>query len=371
MIRTAIVYGTRPEAIKLAPLSKLLQQDGRFVNKNVFTMQHENHAEKVFKLVAGSDSKSISLKPSLGSLSERMSHLMLSLEQTEATSRDNLDYLLIQGDTLTAFCGALHGFLSGIKIVHIEAGLRTANHLSPFPEEGLRRMITSMASLHFAPTQTAFKLLEKVASKNQKIFLSGNTVIDAVRISMEGTLLNQDKINRQVLITLHRRENWSKVATVASAILQLSEEFPKTTFNWIMHPNKEIQKIIQDTFCRANNVRVFEPQGYRETLSLISQSDLIMTDSGGIQEESTFFGAPLMILREETERPEVLQSGNGILVGANPVSIMEIGRKLLSDDSELRKMSTKSLPYGDGFAADKIVEHIYKDFQNRSPMTTE
>lgn len=359
MIRSAIIYGTRPEAIKLAPLSKKLDEHDGFENVAVFTGQHEKHAQDLFEHLSSTPSVSITPPNRELSITSRMGETLRLLDNEKIISADAIDLVLIQGDTLTSFAGAMHGFMNGIKVGHVEAGLRTNTHLRPFPEEGFRRMITQISDFHFAPTQRALQVLLGTISPTQKAFMVGNTVIDAVKeIDSKIEKRPLALLEKNALITVHRRENWSKLKQIADAIRDLSLVFEDWRFLWVMHPNPSLQKDLKKTLREVPNISLLAPMDYKETIQAISLANIIFTDSGGIQEESTFYGKPILVLREETERMEVLEAGNGILVGSDRENIFTEASRLMANTKELQSMSFQSFPYGRGYSSEKIISAI-------------
>jgi len=299
------------------------------------------------------------------SLSKINSQLILKLEKILQKSKPDL--VLVQGDTTTTFSGALAAFYQKIKVGHIEAGLRTGKKYYPYPEEMNRRLTTVLADYHFAPTKNAVQDLYKEGIAKNKIFLSGNTVIDTLMLMQNKRFqFSDDRINKAIskgkkilLVTMHRRENWGEpLVNLSQALFNLSKKQTDLAIVFPLHKNPQIRNIVYKYLHEEESIILSEPLDYQEMANMMSLSNLVLTDSGGIQEEAPALGKPVLILRSETERPEVVQIGAAKLVGTKTDNIEKEIEKLLFDDAEYQKMVKNKSPYGDGQAAKRIMEYI-------------
>ena len=342
-----VAYGTRPEIIKLFPVVNELKVQ-KLPFKTLFTGQQRDLYE---------DTKNLVPKPDF-SFSEYFSgenkHNTLGVsfikicEAAEKLFNEHpFDIIIIQGDTTTAWALAQMAFYNGIKIAHVEAGLRTFDLKNPYPEELNRTLITQLTYLNFAPTKQAYKNLISFGAKN--VYLVGNTIVDAVNYFKASLGLHEDKSNK-VLVTLHRRENHKIMGRLFDELQIVAEKNPELELIFPMHPNPEVKK--HKSRFKAKNIQVIPPIGYPEMLKLISQTLFIISDSGGIQEESTCFNKKIIVVRKKTERPETIEIGLGQLAGKNIQGFIEWAKTPLSQ-------STKS-PYGDGDAAKKIVQILHE-----------
>lgn len=360
-MKISVVFGTRPEVIKLACLIKQLETQ-KGVELNVcFTGQHK---EMVLPLIHFFELK-------VDRYLELMQH-----NQTLATLTANVvsamdkyfddvkpDIVFVQGDTTTALCSALAGFYRKIKVAHVEAGLRTHNMHSPFPEEMNRSVISLMTDFHFAPTEGAKKNLLKEMVVEEKILVTGNTVIDALLFTLQkvkdncqykiGTEFNHKQI---VLITGHRRENFGDgFENICRAIKELAAKFPSYTFIYPVHLNPNVQEPVKRILNGLQNVQLLPPMGYIQFTQLMQKSYLILTDSGGIQEEAPALGKPVLVMRDTTERPEAIEAGTARLIGTEQQDIVHHVSELITDSGLYKKMATAKNPFGDGTASAQIV----------------
>jgi len=299
------------------------------------------------------------------SLSKINSQLLLKLEKI--LQKSNPDLVLVQGDTTTTFSGALAAFYQKIKVGHIEAGLRTGKKYYPYPEEINRRLTTVLADYHFAPSKNAVQDLYKEGIAKNKIFLSGNTVIDTLMLMQNKRFrFSDERINNAItrgkkilLVTMHRRENWGEpLVNLSQALFNLSKKQTDLVIVFPLHKNPQIRDIVYKYLHEEDSIILSEPFDYQEMANMMSLSNLVLTDSGGIQEEAPALGKPVLILRSETERPEVVQIGAAKLVGTKTDNIEKEIEKLLFDDAEYQKMVKNKSPYGDGQAAKRIMEYI-------------
>ena len=360
----SVVIGTRPEAIKLAPVVLALKKSVHFQVRVILTGQHKEMVEQVMNLFNLKEDINLKLMKQNQSLSYIISK---SLEGLNEEFKNNFpDLILVQGDTSTAFAGALAGFNEKICVGHVEAGLRTHNLLDPFPEEANRRLISQISSLHFAPTKKAYKNLKK-AGVSGEIHLTGNTVIDSLLIISKK---NNDKSYEEfksldgkkvILTTIHRRENWgSNLENIANAILEISKN-KDIEFLLPLHKNKKVRDPFNRILGDINNIKLVEPLDYDKLIYVMQKSFLILTDSGGIQEEAPSLGKPILVLRDTTEREEAIESGCAKLIGTNKEKITKEVNSLLNNRRKYELMAKASNPFGDGNSSNRIVE-ICKNF---------
>ncbi len=359
--RVCITLGTRPEAIKMAPVIQAFQRSLSFESQVILTGQHREMVEQVmhlFNLKADWDLEIMQPGQSLSDITCR------SLRGLEALFQQvQPELVLVQGDTTTAFAAALAAFYQKILVGHVEAGLRTDNLLNPYPEEANRRLISQLSHLHFAPTPTAVENLQRSGVLG-KIYQTGNTVIDALlSVAKQQPDCNVRGLDweryRTLLATVHRRENWDEpLHLIAQGFLQILETFPDTALLLPLHRNPIVREPLQALL--GNHPRIFltEPLNYRELVGAIQRSYLLLTDSGGLQEEAPSLGKPVLVLRETTERPEAIAAGTAKLVGTNPVQIVAAATELLSNPDAYQAMATAINPFGDGRAAERICQIV-------------
>lgn len=369
-----VFMGTRPEAIKLAPVVAALRGASDLRCTVVATGQHKELFRQVadtFGLAVDADLEVMRPNQTLAGLTAR---LMDAIDdQLESVQPD---MALVQGDTTTVLVASLACFYRRIPIGHVEAGLRTGNIWSPFPEEVNRRLATPLATLHFAPTEAARAALLREAVPEDTISVTGNTVIDALRLEVAtqarnpalrarideelGELVGADWAHvPMVLITGHRRENFGDgVEQICRALATVAERFPDHRFVYPVHLNPNVLDHVNRLLGRVSNVRLIAPQGYRNFVALMVHCRLVLTDSGGVQEEAPSLGKPVLVMRDTTERPEGVAAGTAVLTGPNARAIIEHTTRLLTDDAAYRSMATARNPYGDGHAAERIVERI-------------
>lgn len=363
LVHVMAVFGTRPEAIKMAPVIKCLQQDARFRVTCVVTAQHREMLDQVldlFKLKPEYDLNVMQANQTLAGLTSRV------LEGLNGVlDKCRPDFLLSQGDTTTAFVAGLAAFYHQVSVGHIEAGLRTDNIYDPFPEEMNRRLLTRIAELQFAPTVRAQENLLKEGINPASIYLTGNTVTDALRLICQelpegfadNVKLDSDK--RVLLVETHRRENLgAPMAAICRALLRIVQDFKDVQLVFSVHRNPKVREVVMPALQGRERIHLLEPVSYPELLRFMRGSYLIMTDSGGIQEEAPSLGVPALVLRNTTERPEGIESGNALLVGTNEEAIYKQAASLLSDKQRYSQMSQAASPYGDGHASERIAQAI-------------
>lgn len=362
------VFGTRPEAIKLAPLLKYLQQDGAFDLKVCVTAQHRQMLDQVLALFEIQPDFDLDLMQSEQDLSALSARILSSLRPVFAEYRPNL--VLVHGDTTTAFASALSAFYHQIPVAHIEAGLRTHNIHSPFPEEANRRLITGIAQWHFAPTATAKQNLLNEGIRADRIWVTGNTVIDALSATLQKLAQTPalvkafaerypflDSKKRLILVTVHRRENLGAgLVQICDALSNLAGRHSDLQIVYPVHPNPSVREVVYSRLGNLSNLFLLEPQDYLPFISLMARAELILTDSGGIQEEATALAKKILVLRETSERPEAVEFGTARVIGTDSRRIIENVERLLSEQSGCSISRAMQNPYGDGQASARIVE---------------
>jgi UDP-N-acetylglucosamine 2-epimerase (non-hydrolysing) len=378
----AVFMGTRPEAIKLAPVVAALRSANDFHCSVIATGQHKEMFRQVadtFGFTVDADLDVMRPNQTLAGLTARLMHAVDGwLESVRP------DMALVQGDTTTVLVASLACFYRRIPIGHVEAGLRTGNIWSPFPEEVNRRLATPLVTLHFAPTAAARTALLREAVPKDSISVTGNTVIDALhfevatqasdaalraRIDEElSLLLGADWAQvPMVLITGHRRENFGNgIEQICQALAALAERFPDHRLVYPVHLNPNVLEHVNRLLGGLSNVRLIAPQGYRNFVALMAHCRLVLTDSGGVQEEAPSLGKPVLVMRDTTERPEGVAAGTALLTGPNASAILEHTTRLLTDENAYRSMATARNPYGDGHAAERIVQRIRRYFEART-----
>jgi len=375
-----LIFGTRPEAIKMAPLAKALQKNAQFDVITCVTAQHRQMLDQVLVFFNIRPDVDLDLMQPNQTLSDFAAHALRRLSST--LSEIKPDLILVQGDTTTAFAGALAAFYQKIPVGHVEAGLRTGDLCAPFPEEANRHLISVLARWHFAPTKRAETQLLSEGIPQESVFITGNTVIDALydglallkkNDSLRQTLdvWFQKEISRAnqvdsgksrvILITGHRRENFGEgFESICSAIRELALRHPKDIFIYPVHLNPNVQAPVQKILQGLPNVSLLPPVEYPKMLYLLSKTYMILTDSGGIQEEAPSLKIPTLVMRDKTERPEGVTLGALRLVGNTKAKIVEEASELLENISLYRRMQIEMSPYGDGKAAQRIVGLLQK-----------
>jgi len=364
--------GTRPEGIKLAPVVELLKkQSNTFKFKICSTGQHKEMLDQVFSFFEVNPDYDLNLMTkdqSLGYLSSRILNKM-----NEVLDSTNPDLILIQGDTTTAFLTALSGFYRGVKVGHVEAGLRTYDKYNPFPEEINRQLISRVANFHFAPTKKAYDNLVSENINNKNIAITGNTIVDAILwgikkiLNSKKTMENKELLkglNRDrkiILVTMHRRESFGReIENVCKALKIISGKYEGIQIVYPVHLNPNIRKPVFKLLGKADNIKLIDPLDYESFLWLMSRSYFIITDSGGVQEEAPTLKKPVLVIRKKTERTESVDMGISKLVGTETRNIINNISELLDDKDSYKKMVSDKNPYGDGNAAKKILDFILK-----------
>ena len=361
-----VILGTRPEAIKLAPVILKLRKNPEY---NVLVCNTEQQKELSNQTLGffgiNADFKLDVMRPNQ-TLAGVQSRILTALSDVYANNK--IDATIVQGDTMTVFCGALVSFYNRVPVFHVEAGLRSYDLFEPFPEEAMRQMTARITDLHFAPTQLAYDSLKREDIKPEKIYLTGNTVIDALSCLTEDTLNSaRQKLesrgvvlnDKLVLITAHRRENHGeRLDRILTAITTLTEKYPDHQFVLPVHPNPNVHDKVYATLEKLPNVILTEPLDYPELVCLMKNTKLVLTDSGGIQEEAPTFGNPVLVMRYETERTEGVSAGFAKLVGADIDKILSESDAILSCDKSETRLDGSKNPYGDGHASEKIADAI-------------
>lgn len=353
-----VVVGTRPEAIKLAPLVRRLREVEGLVIRLVATGQHRGLLAQALGEFGLEPDVDLALMQPGQSLANLTARALTALDETIAAEEPDL--VLAQGDTSTVLAAGLASFYRRVPFGHVEAGLRTGDPARPFPEEMNRVLAGHLATVHFAPTERARANLLREGRDPATVHLTGNTGIDALRWVV-GSLKPDPKPGgrRTVLVTAHRRENLGRpLAGICAAIAGLVDRHPDARVVLPVHPNPAVRAVVADRLGRLDRVELVDPVGYRAFVALMRASFLILTDSGGIQEEGPSLGIPVLVLREATERPEAISAGTARLVGTDPTVIAEAVDRLWGDPAAYRAVATAANPYGDGFAAERIARVV-------------
>lgn len=355
MKRILSVFGTRPEAIKMAPVVLSLKNDPSFDSRVCVTAQHREMLDSVLNTFAITPEFDLSIMKSGQTLSYITQAVINGVDKVTDDFRP--DVLLVHGDTTTAFAAALVGFYKGIKVCHIEAGLRSGDILSPFPEEFNRRAVASLSSFHFAPTDRAVCNLLSEGVAKERISLVGNTVIDALLMSLRRPSAMTLPASPFLLMTVHRREHADEdVISIFKGIRKVLDEYPSVKLIYPVHKNPRFYDIARKMFDNAENIYLCEPLEVSDFHHLLSKCRFVITDSGGIQEEAAFLGKPVLVVRKNTERQEAAAYGTLRLVGTSSDTIYAECKRLLNDDTAYAKASIPCDLYGDGSAAARIVD---------------
>ena len=361
-----LVFGTRPEAIKMAPLAKKLAADDRFESKVVVTGQHREMLDQVLQAFSIVPDYDLNIMHQGQTLSEITSRVLEKL--TTILLKERPDILLVHGDTTTTFSAALAAFYQQIPIGHVEAGLRTWDKYSPFPEEMNRQLADDLTDLYFAPTMKSKENLVKESHSEKYLYVTGNTAIDAMENTIDKNYTIPSAVSkgrkRIVLVTMHRRENLGEpMQAVFNAIKKAAIDYPDTQFIFPMHKNPAVRKVAQETLGSLENISLIEPLDVIDFHNYAKQSYLILTDSGGVQEEAPSLGVPVLVLRDQTERPEGVAAGTLRLVGTGSETVYATIKELFEDSAAYEKIAKASNPYGDGKASERITEAIAHYFQ--------
>lgn len=368
-VKVMTVFGTRPETIKMAPLVKELKSRNEIETIVCVTAQHREMLDQVlsaFDIVPDFD---LDIMKKGQSLSDITSQVLKGIEDVIETAKP--DIILVHGDTTTTFAGALAAFYNQVAIGHVEAGLRTYNKYSPFPEEINRQFVGTVADLNFAPTEVSRQNLLKEGKPEETIVVTGNTAIDAlkttVREDYNHEILDWAKGSRLIVMTAHRRENQGEpMRSMFKAIRRIAEKYDDVKIVYPVHLNPAVVNAAKEIFDDCERIRLIKPLEVIDFHNLLSRAYMILTDSGGIQEEAPSLGKPVVVLRDTTERPEGVAAGTLKLAGTDEQRVYEIIEKLLTDREEYEGMSKASNPYGDGFASKRIADEILRFFNSKS-----
>jgi UDP-N-acetylglucosamine 2-epimerase (non-hydrolysing) len=364
MKKILLVIGTRPEAIKIAPVVKKLQEE-KFNVEVCVTAQHREMLDEVLNIFEITPNYDLDIMKKDQDLYDVTSNVLIKLKDILKTSKPNL--VMVHGDTTTTFSASLAAFYQKIDIAHIEAGLRSGNIYSPYPEEANRKLTSVLAKYHFAPTKKAKENLIKEGIKKENILITGNTVIDSLKWVLEKirnntniqTIKNIPLDSKFVLVTGHRRESFGEgFLNICEALKEIALKHPEINIIYPVHLNPNVREPVNKILKDIDNVKLIEPLNYLEFVYLMSKSYLILTDSGGIQEEAPSLNKPVLVMRDTTERPEGVEAGCLKLVGTNKEKIVKEVEKLLSDKNEYEKMSKCINPYGDGMASERIAKFL-------------
>ncbi|EJE4551210.1 UDP-N-acetylglucosamine 2-epimerase (non-hydrolyzing) [Staphylococcus pseudintermedius] len=361
MKRIMTIFGTRPEAIKMAPLVLQLKKDEALEPIVVVTAQHREMLDSVLDTFGIEPDYDLNVMKQGQTLSEVTSRVLLGLE--DVIKKAQPDMILVHGDTTTTFAGSLAAFYNEISIGHVEAGLRTWNKYSPFPEEMNRQMTGIMADLHFAPTEQAQANLLQENKDPEKVVVTGNTAIDAMHTTVDpeyqSDIIQRHQDKRIILLTAHRRENIGEpMHHIFKAARRIVEEFEDAVIVYPMHKNPKVREIAYKHLSNHERIELIEPLEVVDFHNFAHQAHFILTDSGGVQEEAPSLGKPVLVLRDTTERPEGVEAGTLRLVGTEEADVYEATKALLTDEALYEAMSVAQNPYGDGKASQRICENI-------------
>ncbi|AWK50664.1 UDP-N-acetylglucosamine 2-epimerase (non-hydrolyzing) [Clostridium beijerinckii] len=362
------IFGTRPEAIKMAPLIKELEKREEIESKVCVTAQHREMLDQVLELFNIKPDFDLNIMETKQTLTGITNKVLEGLE--EVFKEEKPDMILVHGDTTTTFAGSLAAFYQQIKVGHVEAGLRTFNKYFPFPEEMNRKLTGSLTDLHFSPTKGSKENLLREGIKESDIYITGNTVIDAMKHTVEEDyIFENDELNnidfnkKVIMITAHRRENWGEgIQNICIALNKIVEENSDVELVYLVHLNPVVKDVVFERLGGKDRIHLLSPLDTKETHNLMNKSFMVMTDSGGLQEEAPHLGKPVLVLRDVTERPEAVEAGTVKLVGTDIDQIVNEANELLRNPESYSKMSKSINPYGDGIASKRIVEAILKYF---------
>lgn len=363
------IFGTRPEAIKMAPLVKELEKREEIESKVCVTAQHREMLDQVLEYFEIKPDFDLNIMKSKQSLTGITNRVLEGLE--EVFIKEKPDMILVHGDTTTTFAGALAAFYQQINVGHVEAGLRTFDKYFPFPEEMNRKLTGSLADLHFAPTKGSKNNLLREGISENDIYITGNTVIDAMLHTVkedykfENEELNKiDYVNKKVImITAHRRENWGEgIENICKALNKIVEDNKDVELVYLVHLNPVVKDVVHEKLGGNDRIHLLPPLDTKETHNLMNKCFMVMTDSGGLQEEAPHLGKPVLVLRDVTERPEAVAYGTVKLVGTDVEKIVSEANELIQNRESYEKMSKSVNPYGDGKASERIADAILRYF---------
>ena len=369
-IRVMTVFGTRPEAIKMCPLVLEMQKHKDCIETIVaVTAQHREMLDQVLHLFKLTPDYDLNIMTSGQTLYDVTGRVLTGLRDVIAEAKPDL--VLVHGDTTTTFAGALAAFYAQVAVGHVEAGLRIGNKYSPYPEEMNRKLTGSLADYHFAPTSTSRQNLLKENVNPEQVYVTGNTVIDALATTIQKDFKFEDEVinkalasgKRLILMTTHRRENLGEpLRHVYKALKKVLELHPDVAVLFPVHKNPKVREIVDQELGKAERVYLTEPMDYEPFANLMARADLILTDSGGIQEEAPALGKPVLVLRDTTERPEAVTAGTVEMVGTGYAEVLAAANRLLDDESYYKQMAEAVNPYGDGKACQRIVSFILNKY---------
>ena len=378
-IKVMTVFGTRPEAIKMAPIVLELARHPEEITPIVaVTAQHREMLDQVLNLFAIQPDYDLDIMAAGQTLFDITSRAMMGLDKVLTEARP--DIVLVHGDTTTTFAGALAAYYHQTTVGHVEAGLRTHNKYSPFPEEMNRKLTGALTDLHFAPTEMARNNLLAEAVPSERVFVTGNTVIDTLLSTVRpdyqfpaalDSVMSELTGRRMILVTTHRRENLGEpLRHVYQALRDIINEFEDTVAVFPVHRNPQVRSVVQSELGGLDRVRLIDPLDYEPFANLIGRSEIVLTDSGGIQEEAPSLGKPVLVLRDTTERPEALVAGTAKLIGTARDRVYAELKTLLTDSAAYSIMAEAANPYGDGQASKRIVEFLQHHFGLTPQMPT-
>ena len=369
MIKVMSIFGTRPEAIKMAPLVKELEKRKNIESIVCVTAQHREMLDQVLETFDIKPDYDLNIMKQGQTLGDVTTRALSGLEEVIKEARP--DIVLVHGDTTTTFAGALAAFYNQVAIGHVEAGLRTDNKYSPYPEEMNRQMVDRLSDMYFAPTEISKNNLLKENIDESKIYITGNTAIDAMSTTIDKNYTHKELEwikpgERMILLTAHRRENLGEpMRHIFRAIKRIVDEFDDVKVIYPIHMNPKVREVANEVFDGDDKVKLIEPLEVFDFHNFQNKSYIILTDSGGIQEEAPSLGKPVLVLRDTTERPEGISAGTLKLVGTDEDIIYEETKRLLTDSKEYERMSKASNPYGDGHASERIVDAIVEYFNEK------
>ncbi|EPI05405.1 UDP-N-acetylglucosamine 2-epimerase [Enterococcus faecalis 13-SD-W-01] len=361
-IKVMSIFGTRPEAIKMAPLINKMMEDNRFLSRVVVTAQHREMLDQVLHYFSITPDYDLNLMKDNQTLTNLTAEILVNL--TPILLTETPDIVLVHGDTTTTYASALAAFYQQIKVGHVEAGLRTWDKLSPFPEEINRQLTDTLSDLYFAPTVKSKANLEKENHSLNKIYVTGNTAIDAMKYTIRKNYSHQylpelKENGKMIMVTMHRRENIGKpIENVCRAIYRIAISYADIEIIFPMHRNPKVRKSVIEILGGLPNVHLIEPLDVVDFHNFLSRSYMILTDSGGVQEEAPSLGIPVLVLRDTTERPEGVAANTLKLIGTEEKKVYSEVKKLLENKKAYEIMSKASNPYGDGKASERILNAI-------------
>ncbi|HDE0520616.1 TPA: UDP-N-acetylglucosamine 2-epimerase (non-hydrolyzing) [Staphylococcus aureus] len=361
MKKIMTIFGTRPEAIKMAPLVKALEQEKMLEPIVVVTAQHREMLDSVLSTFEIKPKYDLNIMKSGQTLSEITSKSITQLEQVIQLEKP--DMVLVHGDTMTTFAGGLAAFYNQVPIGHVEAGLRSYDKYSPFPEEVNRQLVGVLADLHFAPTKNVASHLLSEGKYSESVVVTGNTAIDAMKYTVDdnykSNIMDKYHDKKFILMTAHRRENIGQpMENIFKAVRRLIDEYTDLALVYPMHKNPKVREVAQKILGSHDRIELIEPLDVVDFHNFAKKAYFILTDSGGIQEEAPSFNKPVLVLRSVTERPEGVEAGTLKVIGTNKQNVYQAAKELIDDERLYHQMSEASNPYGDGFASERIVNHI-------------